>query len=274
MYGCGVGFARSNSNISKCVNYGNVKSSEKCIGVGGIAGTINEESKIEECINKGSVEGKQNLGGIVGAIAGESIINKCGNEGKITFSIDYPWTIGGILGWSEGGEINSCYNISDIRNGNQVGGIIGGVKADYSTCIMNCYNTANIEGINYVGGIIGSSNTIDTTSLKISNCYNTGKISTKATTNNAYNGPIFGNLNHGEQKNLNNGEETNTVIENTYYLKSAVSSNAIGLEYSGLSSIENSDDMKTTEFLSKLENEYVADARKINNSYPILKWQK
>lgn len=257
-----VGSTSNNTNIKNCVNLGKVSCSSEGNGAGGIVGALGISCKIENCINKGIVEGKQNLGGIAGSMQEQSYIIKCYNKGTIQFTHNTPWTIGGIVGWSStGGEINSCYNLSNIEKGNQIGGIVGGCKSTSSLNILNCYNNAYVHGSLYVGGIIGCVASIDEAITNITNCYNVGDV----LGNENSNGPIYGTL--------NSGENTNLVINNTYYLSSVASNTAIGIEYEGLSSIENDSEMKSSEFVTKLGSEYMVSPKSVNNGYPILKWQ-
>lgn len=249
----------NNTNIENCINYGKVS----CIdgsGAGGIVGNL-KNSQLKNCVNKGIVYGKQNLGGIAGIMSNESIIKQSYNEGSIQFPVENPWTIGGIVGWSTGGEINSCYNVSDLEKGNQLGGIVGGCKDGTSLDILNCYNNANVSGVLYAGGIIGSVGSKDDAVTNISNCYNVGNVSGNENSN----GPIYGRF--------ESVENTNLIIDNTYYLSSVASNTAIGLDYEGVFSIENVSDMKSIEFVTTLGNEYVVSNKIVNDGYPILKWQ-
>ena len=51
--------------------------------IGGIAGLLQNNSKIIDCHNEGNVESDAQTGGIVGYINGGEIIN-CSNSGNIT----------------------------------------------------------------------------------------------------------------------------------------------------------------------------------------------
>lgn len=83
---------------------------------------------------------------------------------------------GGIVGYSEGGNIQDCVNKATV-NSPIVGGIVGYVNSSSSVSILGCVNLGKITGSNYGAGIVGSYNG----SISISLCINTGSISSSGT---------------------------------------------------------------------------------------------
>lgn len=80
---------------------------------------------------------------------------------------------GGIVGYSEGGNIQNCVNKATV-NSPFVGGLVGYVNSSSSVSILGCVNLGEITGSNYGAGIIGSCN--GSNSISISQCINTGAI--------------------------------------------------------------------------------------------------
>lgn len=80
---------------------------------------------------------------------------------------------GGIVGYSEGGNIQNCVNKATV-NSPIVGGLVGYVNSSSSVSILGCVNLGEITGSNYGAGIVGSCN--GSNSISISQCINTGAI--------------------------------------------------------------------------------------------------
>lgn len=80
---------------------------------------------------------------------------------------------GGIVGYSEGGNIQNCVNKATV-NSPIVGGLVGCVNSSSSVSILGCVNLGEITGSNYGAGIVGSCN--GSNSISISQCINTGAI--------------------------------------------------------------------------------------------------
>jgi hypothetical protein len=114
--------------------------------------------RIEACYSVGgTIEGYQMIGGIAGYISGNlyDCHNACdlqiGNNTSFNF-------IGGIVGISDAGEIEGCYNTGEVYgSGFSVGGIVGHTEGDTAANLITaCYNTGAVEGYGkYVGGIAG-----------------------------------------------------------------------------------------------------------------------
>lgn len=111
--------------------------------------------------------------------AEESTITKCNTDGSLVATGGDYVHAGGIAGISNG-EVEYCYNFSNIRvindNGSSYGGGIIGYAEEGST-ISYCYNAGEIqaEGASgyfvYSGGIVG-----DTNGCLINDSYNLGRV--------------------------------------------------------------------------------------------------
>jgi uncharacterized repeat protein (TIGR02543 family) len=104
--------------------------------------------------------------------------------------------IGGVVGYMNGGTVESCFVTGSVNGTDWVGGITGSV---FNGIVQNCYSTCNISGHNFVGGVAGE------VTGSLQNCYATGRINSSG----SYVGGVIGNLkNHGPLKNsvaLNTG---------------------------------------------------------------------
>lgn len=121
--------------------------------VGGVVGVTGRNVIIRNCTNYANITTIEASGGIVGYSQGGNIIG-CTNYGTITGQDG----IGGIAG--------SYANVSNSKNygeivgtglGRNVGGIVG-----YHGDISDCINYATVSGVTAVGGIVGSYGTAST----------------------------------------------------------------------------------------------------------------
>ena len=122
--------------------------------IGGIAGYLDDNSIISDCVFKGILTGNSEIGGI------------CGDNFNSEISSCYSYSIitgvsalGGICGYNYYTDITNSYSNGRIKGNEAVGGIVG--RCDKSIgYIHNCYsNNFVIIGNEYVGGIIGKANT-------------------------------------------------------------------------------------------------------------------
>lgn len=144
------GITGSNNNrIENCKNTGSVTADSS--RAGGIAGTSqkdnsNDKNVIQQSINAGTISvGKELAGGIVGE-NNLKVIN-CTNEGTVTGKD----LIGGIAGKNKSTVEKSKNAGSIAATGDNIGGIIGNNEGT----IQESLNTANVTGKNIVGGIAG-----------------------------------------------------------------------------------------------------------------------
>ena len=164
------------ANISDCIFNGKVAASNYTGGFIGNSG-YNTVFNISNCKNYGSVTGDKYVGGIVGRATGNTVtITNSTNEGDITANNDY---IGGIIGGIDGinsSKFENCTNSGTITGKTwYIGGIVGASINDSNITFNNCKNTVNISSPtnNYVGGIVGYAKG----KTMMNNCVNTGNIS-------------------------------------------------------------------------------------------------
>jgi hypothetical protein len=181
----GGGFAIRNMSISKGGMY---------IGLfGATAGALLTDVRLENTNIDVSESGGYNnyIGGLAGSVIGESKIQRCSNSGTIT--VKSGWNthgyIGGLVGYVGESEIESCFNDSDIAYSNAppadilayIGGLAG--QARTGVRIANCYNTGNIAASmkpdehpmtsGFIGGIVGDTFS-DRDGNRIEYCYSSG----------------------------------------------------------------------------------------------------
>lgn len=126
---------------------GNVSSSSSQCGAGGIVGYASN-AVIKNCSNHCSVSSSvsSSIGGIAGYNDNNAKIIECYNVGTIKNCSDYsPLAVGGIAGQNNG-TISNCYNVGTVSNGDQVGEIVG---FNFAT-VENCYYLDG-TGLNAVG---------------------------------------------------------------------------------------------------------------------------
>ena len=239
--------------------------------IGGIAGTnedINENTKIDGCSNKGTINFDINFNSItnatayhslkVGGIVGDNeapLINSI-NEGTLTGSktftttvgtADYDIDVGGIVGKNnDTGIIENCINSGAITANSETSGIkIGGIAGnteDLSTSIINnVYNCGTITATSgdriRIGGIAGDGNGI------LNYGYNIGAISaTKLGDKDPYIGSILGDF---------HTSNTNTTITNCYYNKVEGIFGAEGSDREGINPVNN---LTQTQIINQLNS--------------------
>ena len=237
-----TGSSKTTASIKNCANTGHIEAQElnpnnmdddtnragnAWSRVGGLVGEAdqNTELTILASYNTGSIRGLSNIaGGLVGILGTipdnqkphstvakhQSTIAYSYNTGSITVG-DQPWK--GII--MVGG---SGYNF----NGTNAGGIVGvAVQAN----INYCYNTGAITaygGVGYGGSwqsrnggivaeVVTNPKTGDNCYVRISNCYNVGKIELLESKNSTarYNADIVGYMEKAQDENSNKIKVTN-----------------------------------------------------------------
>lgn len=156
--------------------------------VGGIIGHCLDAASIANCYNTGDVsletysKAYGYVGGIVGGAYCRVDLNDCYNTGTVTASSeasDSHGYAGGLVGCTSDcfTNIYNSYNGGNVTAIDSAGGIIG-----YSQSILtitNCYNNANITSDSAAGGLVGCANG-DNTTIELS--HNDGTV-TVITTN-------------------------------------------------------------------------------------------
>mgnify|MGYP000174548925 CR=1 FL=1 len=162
-------------------------------------------------------------------------------------------SVGGIVGkigkTKNGGVIEGCANFADVTgtDAKGTGGICG--AAWNSGTIRDCYNAGTVKNTHGVyGGIAGSNE------IALINCFNVGKVTGKGTS---------------AAIATSNGGDT---YETCYWLDTSADMGVYNKSVSGVSS-KTSSEMKSQDFLKSLGSAFAADTDKINNGYPVFKWQ-
>jgi hypothetical protein len=179
--------------LINCVNTGKLTATKAYLG--GLIGIAYKGSEITDCVNKGEINrtgSAANTAGIASYSEAGVTFTRCGNEADITNSTAGSYTAG-IVGTSLPSTYIDCYNTGDITNSGAttsacyVAGIIAyanGVKDSDPYIIKGCYNTGDLTGSGLLGGIVANcGTTAGNAKLNIDDCFNTGDIvstSTKA----------------------------------------------------------------------------------------------
>ena len=211
MVGCSASLYMENCH-SKCdiedIN------SDSSYEIGCLVGYSYGDIYLNNCYNEGNISGKYEVGGLIGQISqgnsGEGhyvIINNCHNSGNLVINAQYANYCGGCVGYLSSSSdlyIYNTYNEGDIvvsSNSNytyDLGGIVGYTSGSgtVTAYIDNCRNTGEItsndKGTYRAGGLLGN---YSYSTSKITNCYNTGKVSAPTSTSTYYGvGGIIGSL--------------------------------------------------------------------------------
>ena len=143
-----------------------------------IQGTVKNVVLTEVNVTSGSF-----VGGVAGYSFGGNIEN-CSVSGIVSGNI----SAGGVVGYQSGGFITGCSSSATVNAGTTAGGVVGGTN---SATLTGCYATGDVTiesinpGFNYAGGVVGGSNS----SILIA-CYATGSVSGSGT--NTYVGGLTG----------------------------------------------------------------------------------
>ncbi len=141
-----AGIINGNSRIENCSVSGKITGAGS--SVGGIAGNMEGSSTtIANCYSAAAVSGAKQAGGITGRINMGTVENSY-FAGTVSGTSD---GVGGIAGYASG-TVKNCYSTGTVTGPTAVGGIAG--WHSYGT-VENCYSLANVNGTDKVGGIVG-----------------------------------------------------------------------------------------------------------------------
>ena len=131
-----------------------IKTTNNCTVIGqkdtgGIVGCA--RINLENCENRSSVKGTENVGGIAGD-SFERNIKRCTNYGTVENGRNQY--IGGIIGYAYGISIEDCANYGNITSAGPVAGGIAGSTMDNSS-IQNVFSYGDVTYTNTSGIIIG-----------------------------------------------------------------------------------------------------------------------
>lgn len=142
----------------------------------GLFGYIARESIVENVTVYGSVNGTSNVGGIVGYSDGGEV-KYCSNFANVTGSNQY---VAGVVGYNNNGTVFRCSNhVWILYTGENVNAIVGGIVGRGTNGeVSECYNIGSVTAENggSVGGIMGSWGNNAAEGSYIKDCYNTGTI--------------------------------------------------------------------------------------------------
>lgn len=222
------------------------------IGYANYADITNVHSEVNVTVKR--VGGNwSNLGGLVGYANYSTTIKDCSNSGNVT---GYR-NVGGIAGTLYGNSsVINCTNSGNVTGADScVAGIAGNVSN--GCAITACSNSGSINstGTN-VGGIAG-----DVANAKISNCYNSGKVICSQ----VY-GSVVGNVSNAK-----------AVIENNYFAEGTVENGkGIGAakdEQKQTASSVTAEELKSTDFVKKMNENLDSDVFIKGPNGPMLSWQ-
>ena len=127
-----------------------------------------------------TVTGSDRYTGLLGFIKG-TVKNVVLTEINITSGT----FVGGVAGWSFGGNIENC-SVSDSVSGSDVGGVVGYQQGG---SITGCSSSATVKGTQRAGGVAGATNSGAT----LTACYATGDVTVENDgTNNSHAGGVVG----------------------------------------------------------------------------------
>ena len=221
-------------------------------GVGGIAGTLNYNSKLSNAINYGKITGNSQTAGIAGYHGYKVSCSNPSQNGSLENGVNYGKIegesyIAGIIGKNDCTKNTNISNKADIIGSTYTAGLLGYTKKSSSESI---YNTGNIIGSKYVGGIIGYNEEGVTSAA-----YSTGKVDGDT---------LVG---------LMIGYNYNTTMADYYYLEQG-EQEPFGLNNGGgVATPKSADEMKSEDFAELLGEDFVYDSD-MNDGYPILNWEE
>lgn len=230
-----------NTYIRKCINTGDVKSNisntttieieEACVG--GIIG-CNYCGYVEECYNKGNIEGLNVVGGIAGV--NHDCITNCYNNGEVKATVS-----------SE----NNSSNLNYVESAGIVSYNYGNVEFCYNTGKITASVLDNLSFNGYASGLVSINSTHNSKDAIIKNCYTVGQLQAKTNT------CIIG---------MNRG-----IATDCYYLDTTCNEQYEETDTQTIKS-KTSNSMKTPEFIELLNSTaFKIDSNNENNGYPVLK---
>lgn len=198
--------------------------------IGGLVGYA-YNSKIDNCsvvatenYSKIKTTNSSNVGGLVGTADGGTIIQN--SNAKI--SVSGINSVGGIVGNTINAQILSSFYKGDVSGAAYVGGIAGGNSTSTDVDIKYCYNEGSVTGNSYVGGILGYMVKNTDGTRVIANNYSHCTIKSNTNT-----GGIVGYVYiTGSSTSKRNITITNNFADNDIYVNGSNSGGIVGNLYS------------------------------------------
>lgn len=161
-------------SIENCYSLCNVEAGS--IEVGGLVG-YQALPVIRNCFSSGNVKGGGVVGGLVGfsrisTLATDSVTD-CYSTSNVTMSSIGSYA-GGLIGYSEGGQVSGCYAMGNLGGGRDgMGGLVGvQIGGKITNCTSGTDVTA-IESAKNIGGFAGA-----LWSTIVSKCASSGNVTT------------------------------------------------------------------------------------------------
>ncbi len=149
------------------------------IYIGGIVGTMGNDSVMTNCVNYGDVRSKAAIVGGISGFFGKVTVTGCANYGSV---ISEYSAIGGITGQCNATTFINCTNYGPVEGRSGVAGIAGEFDKDgTATTFEGCINYGAITSNYRTAGILGHYNNAAETTT-INNCVNYGAITATGTT--------------------------------------------------------------------------------------------
>lgn len=198
-----------------------------------------------------AISGDSDYQALFAKLAAGAVVKNVTVEGKVTGKK----CVAGIAGQATDATITGCANKADIlATDRYVGGIVAESK---NTSISNCYNTGTIssdrsdKGV-CLGGIVGNATNNTGGGTTVTNCYSIGIISATADTSNyaAIAGWCY-----------------NSTVTNCYYLDTTASAGVNGNSQTATS--KTADEMKSPAFAALLGDGFMVKS----GDYPALSWE-
>lgn len=137
-----IASASKSSVISKCSVIGGNVSGGSASKVGGLIGQV-EDCTITECYSDVSVSGSDQVGGLIGFTSGwdaRVIVTESYAVGDVSCP---GYASGGLVGYAENTDINSCYASGFVDGVDTAGGLIGGF---YNITVISSYYDTQKSG--------------------------------------------------------------------------------------------------------------------------------
>lgn len=141
----------TSEDVSRCSATGSVTANSSSWVVGGLLGEC-LDINVEDCSADVEIFGGAYLGGLIGA--GGGIIVNCSATGNVTGTVNYSWSVGGLIG-ENNAHILASFASGDVKGDGYAGGLAG---ANYGF-IEQSFATGNVEGeweySHGTGGLVG-----------------------------------------------------------------------------------------------------------------------
>jgi len=104
-----------------------------------------------------NVQGYGYVGGFAGYVKNEARIE----QSYVTGAVSGDYRVGGLAGYLDGSVINNSFATGTVRGSSYVGGLVGYISSD--SFITDNFATGYVDGITSVGGLAGRANSSSTT---------------------------------------------------------------------------------------------------------------